>query len=72
VCPWRLVPSYLSIICEAKDVDAICQSDILDCKECGCCTFVCPSRRPIVHLVKYGKGELQRVRAEEEAKKAGT
>jgi len=68
VCPWHLVPSYLSIICEAKDIDAIKASDIMDCKECGCCTYVCPSRRPIVHLIKYGKAELARLRAEEKAK----
>jgi electron transport complex protein RnfC len=71
VCPWRLVPSYLSIICEAKDLDAIRASDIMDCKECGSCTYVCPSRRPIVHLVKYGKAELARLRAEEKANAAG-
>ena len=70
VCPWRLVPSYLSIICEAKRIDAIKASDIMDCKECGCCTYVCPSRRPIVHLVKYGKAELARLRAEEKAEAA--
>jgi len=71
-CPWRLVPSYLSIICETKRIDAIRDSDIMDCKECGCCTYVCPSRRPIVHLVKYGKAELARLRAEEKAKQAKT
>ena len=70
VCPWRLVPSYLSVICEAKQIDAIKASDIMDCKECGCCTYVCPSRRPIVHLVKYGKAELARLRAEEKAEAA--
>lgn len=69
-CPWRLVPSHLSIICEAKDVDAIKKSDIMDCKECGSCTFICPARRPIVQLIKYGKAELARVRAEEKAKQA--
>ena len=72
VCSWHLVPSYLSIICEAQDVDAIKASDIMDCKECGSCTYVCPSRRPIVHLVKYGKAELARLRAEEKAKAAAT
>ena len=71
VCPWGLVPSHLSIICEAKEIDAIKASDIMDCKECGSCTYVCPSRRSIVHLVKYGKAELARIRAEEKAKAAG-
>jgi len=67
-CPWHLVPSYLSIICEARNIEAIKASDIMDCKECGCCTYVCPSRRPIVHLVKYGKAELAALRAKERAK----
>jgi H+/Na+-translocating ferredoxin:NAD+ oxidoreductase subunit C len=72
VCPWQLVPSTLSIICESKNIEAIKASDIMDCKECGSCTYVCPSRRPIVHLVKYGKGELAALRAREQAKqKAG-
>lgn len=71
VCPWALVPSYLSIICEAKEIDAIQASDIMDCKECGSCTYVCPSRRSIVHLIKYGKAELARIRAEEKARAAG-
>lgn len=71
-CPWHLVPSYLSIICEAKNVALIADSDIMDCKECGCCTYTCPSRRPIVHFIKYGKAELARLRAEEKAKKAQT
>ncbi len=70
VCPWGLVPSFLSIICEAKEIDAIKASDIMDCKECGSCTYVCPSRRSIVHLVKYGKAELARIRAEEKARAA--
>jgi electron transport complex protein RnfC len=64
------VPSYLSVICESKNINAIKASDIMDCKECGCCTYVCPSRRPIVHLVKYGKSELARLRAQEKAKAA--
>ena len=69
VCPMFLLPSHLSRICEAQDMDEMKKSTILDCFECGCCTYVCPSKRPIVQHVKWGKAELQKLKAAE-AKKA--
>lgn len=30
----------------------------LDCIECGCCSYVCPTRRPLVQLIKLGKQTL--------------
>ena len=59
-CPMRLVPSYLSQICEARDMEGIAKSDIMDCKLCGCCSYVCPARRPIVHQVRFGQAELRK------------
>lgn len=59
-CPMRLVPSALSILCEAQDIDGAAANDILDCKLCGCCTYVCPARRPIVHQIKFGQAELRK------------
>jgi Na+-translocating ferredoxin:NAD+ oxidoreductase RnfC subunit len=40
----------------------------MECKECGCCTYVCTSRRPIVHLIKMAKFDLGRQRARAQAK----
>ncbi|HHT9124416.1 MAG TPA: electron transport complex subunit RsxC [Candidatus Brocadiia bacterium] len=62
-CPYGLNPSELSIMGEAKAFDASMQANILECKECGCCSFVCPSRRPIVHLIKFTKSELAKRKA---------
>jgi len=68
VCPMRLVPSDLSIVCEAGRVDEMMSQNIMDCKECGSCTYVCPSRRPIVQWVKYGKAELAKQKAKQTSK----
>ncbi|HOX37390.1 MAG TPA: electron transport complex subunit RsxC [Candidatus Brocadiia bacterium] len=69
-CPYRLIPSELSILGEREDWDAAAVANIMECKECGCCTYVCPSKRPIVQLVKFGKSELARKRrAQEKPKK---
>lgn len=62
-CPYGLNPSELSIMGEKKAFDASMQANVLECKECGCCTFICPSRRPIVHLIKFTKSELAKQKA---------
>jgi electron transport complex protein RnfC len=65
-----LNPSLLGVQLEARDVDAALATNMMDCFECGCCAYVCPSSRPIVHLVKYGKAEAaaRRAKAQAEAK----
>ncbi len=60
-CPYGLNPSELSILCEAqKFQQAMEDRNLMECKECGCCTFICSSKRPVVHLVKTAKFELDR------------
>ena len=62
-CPYGLNPSQLSVLCEAKrylETDAL---DIMDCKECGCCTFGCPAKRPIVQMVRLAKAHLAAAKA---------
>ena len=70
-CPMRLMPNEISIACESGNVDAIAATTIMDCFECGACTYVCPGKRPIVHWVKFGKAELAKRRAQEPKPKAG-
>jgi len=68
-CPLGLVPSDLSIVCESQDWDAALAAGLLECKECGCCAFVCPGKRRIVHLIRFGKAELAKRRKKEQEKK---
>jgi len=70
VCPMNLLPNAISIACESGDIDAIAATTILDCFECGCCTYMCPARRPIVHWVKWGKAELAKRKAQQQESKA--
>ncbi|HUT36818.1 MAG TPA: electron transport complex subunit RsxC [Planctomycetota bacterium] len=69
-CPMGLMPNEISIACEARDLDMMAAVNILDCFECGCCTYVCPARRPIVHWVKWGKAELGKRKAQQQKQKA--
>jgi len=66
-CPLRLMPALFSRAIEAGDVDYALEHDVLECKECGCCAYVCPAKRPIVHQVKLAKAEMARRKAEQTA-----
>jgi electron transport complex protein RnfC len=67
-CPLGLMPGELSVVCESQNWEAALGLNIMECKECGCCAYVCPARRRIVQLIKWGKAELRR----EERQKEGT
>lgn len=54
-CPMGLIPSTLSKLGEKGQWQRAMGNDLMDCIECGCCTYVCPARRPIVHFVKHLK-----------------
>ncbi len=61
-CPMGLLPCTLSnygesnLLAEADDFNA------RDCIECGICSYVCPSKRPIVQWIRMEKGEINRRR----------
>lgn len=55
VCPMRLMPNFLSIFAESKDVEKLKEYNIMDCMECGSCAYTCPQRRFMVQHIKAGK-----------------
>lgn len=67
-CPWGLTPAMLSRAIEMNDLDACLGLDLFECKQCGCCAYVCPSKRPIVHQIKGAMEEHKRRKAEADAK----
>jgi electron transport complex protein RnfC len=34
-----------------------------DCIECGSCSYTCPSSRPLLDFIRYGKVNVMRIRA---------
>jgi electron transport complex protein RnfC len=58
ICPMALMPNRIAYFSERRDFAECDAHHVRDCVECGACTYVCFSRRPIVHLVKYAKANL--------------
>ncbi len=52
VCPGRVVPSRLADYAERFDEQAFLDNYGMECCECGCCSFVCPAKRPLTQSIK--------------------
>ncbi len=61
-CPMGLAPGRFAEEAEFKDFDAALKDSIMNCMECGSCSFVCPARRPMVHWIKLAKSQIGKMK----------
>ncbi len=54
-CPAYLLPTQIAKVVRAEKWERLDELHIKDCIECGVCSYVCPSKIPIVQYVKLGK-----------------
>jgi len=52
VCPGRVVPRKLADYAEHYDEEAFVKNNGMECCECGCCSFICPAKRPLTQVIK--------------------
>lgn len=62
-CPMLLYPNQISIYCEVGMIERAERYNTTDCVECGICSYVCPSKRPIVHLIQKTKPKIQKLQS---------
>lgn len=58
-----LLPQQLFWHCRARNFEEAERYHLFSCIECGCCSYVCPSKIPLVQSFQYGKFQI---RTEEE------
>ncbi|MBR1778891.1 MAG: electron transport complex subunit RsxC [Clostridia bacterium] len=58
-CPMSLYPNLLDLYARAGHAEELYKFNIYSCVECGCCSFVCPAKRHLVHHIKLGKDLLK-------------
>jgi electron transport complex protein RnfC len=61
VCPMGLEPYLLEKLAERRNFEACETEDIVDCMECGSCSFTCPSNRFLLDYIRYGKTNVMRI-----------
>jgi electron transport complex protein RnfC len=62
-CGNFLNPSRLARLARAGRFEELEKSFVMDCMECGACTYACPSGVPIVHLIRAAKFTIRQRRA---------
>ncbi|MBR1563735.1 MAG: electron transport complex subunit RsxC [Paludibacteraceae bacterium] len=66
-CPMGLEPYLLSKLSYLERWDDMEKHNVMDCIDCGCCQFTCPSNRPLLDYIRAGKatvGGIIRARAQ--------
>lgn len=58
-CPMFLNPSRIAAVVRGEDVDRLPGLHVLDCFECASCSYVCPSRIPLVQLMRLSKAMVR-------------
>jgi len=54
-CPVHLLPTDIAKVAEHERFDRANELNAVDCMECGCCAYVCPSSIPLVQLIRHAK-----------------
>lgn len=56
-CPMHLAPVFISQAVRQNELRKLPKLHPEDCMECGCCSYICPARIPLVELVRQA-GQL--------------
>ncbi len=59
-CPMNLYPAKVDSAISFKLYENLPSLNINYCMECGCCSYVCPAKRPLTQTMRLGKAILRR------------
>jgi len=56
-----LEPYLLMTLTEKELYERAEKERIMDCMECGSCSYVCPANRPLLDYIRLGKANVGRI-----------
>ena len=71
-CSMKLSPVEMNNSLEAGDLDEAVMAGLLDCIECGSCSYMCPARIKLIQRFRVAKQRLKNLRQQQLAKTAPT
>lgn len=60
-CAMGLEPFLLNRLAQKMLYDRLEMERVLDCMECGSCSYVCPAHLPLLDYIRLGKGEVNAI-----------
>lgn len=64
VCPMGLEPYLLEKLGEKNRLEEAERRGLMDCMECGSCSYICPADRPILDYIRTAKAKILKLRRE--------
>jgi len=61
VCPMGLEPYLLMTLAEKSEFERMEKEKVMDCIECGSCSYTCPASRPLLDYIRLGKAEAGKI-----------
>jgi len=61
VCPMGLEPYLLMTLSEKSLFERMEPEKVMDCIECGSCSYTCPTSRPLLDYIRLGKAEVGKI-----------
>lgn len=68
-CPMGLSPTSIDVMSRLMDIEGLTKTNTMDCIECGCCSYACPSKRYLVQSIRGGKTLIRNNKSTSEVKK---
>ncbi len=61
VCPMGLEPYLLMAFSQKEMNDNLESNKVMDCIECGSCSYTCPADRPLLDYIRLGKANVGKI-----------
>jgi len=59
VCPMELKPLLYAKYAAREDWETVKSLNVMDCMECRCCEYICPSKIPLLYSIRAGKAAVR-------------
>ncbi|MBR5472358.1 MAG: electron transport complex subunit RsxC [Clostridia bacterium] len=59
-CPMGLYPAMVETALRTKNYESLNSLNTNYCMECGCCSYMCPAKRPLTQVMRTAKAEIRR------------
>ncbi len=67
-CPMQLMPLNINRFALSKNYEMAEKYNILDCIECGLCSYICPSKQNLLHNIRVGKQAIIAIKRSKQQK----
>jgi electron transport complex protein RnfC len=60
-CSMGLEPYLLMPLSQKNLFERLEEEKVMDCMECGCCSYACPAGRPLLDYIRLGKAQVGKI-----------